>query len=83
MDNNLSGLSPDEFTNLQFIKARVIEYWNGMSVCDDAGGTSWDVLDEIRNDVTELLACGGPDDLRLAERKTAMAEFLRQNGSSE
>lgn len=82
MVNNHFAEMPPEDSNLNTRKRRLVDYWNGLSVCDDSGGTSWDVLDDLRMQVTEFIDRGSPGDLRQAERLTAKAEFLRQSGSS-
>ena len=81
VNHHFTEMPPAEVANLDSRRRRLVDYWNAWSVCDDSGGTSWDVLDEIRMQVTEFLARGQPGDLRQAERQTAKAEFLRQSGS--
>ena len=77
---HFNRLPPVVAVNLDARRSRIVDYWNALSVCDDSGGTSWDVLDDIRTKVTELLSTGQPDDLTKAERLTGKAEFLRRGG---
>jgi hypothetical protein len=72
-----TGLSLVDRTNLEEAKRQIVDYWNSLSVCEDTGGTSWDVLDEIRSQVTEAISRGTLHDIRWAMRLTAKAEFLR------
>ena len=62
-------------------KAYLAEFWNLIRACDDPGGTSWDVLEPIEQEVTGLLWRGRAEDIRLASRLTAKAEYLWRGGS--
>ena len=61
-------------------KSCLAEFWNKIRVCDDPGETSWDVLEPIEREVTELLYRGTAEDLRLASRLTAKAKFFWHGG---
>jgi hypothetical protein len=61
---------------------RIVDFWNQLRCCESAGGTSWDVLEFIEREVTELLEQRSRDDIVLAERLTAKAAYLYQHGSN-
>jgi hypothetical protein len=57
----------------------LIRWWQEISRSGDAGATTWEVLDRLRDRVTECLyMC--PPDLCLAESFTAQALFLIECG---
>lgn len=70
-------LSLDE-ARLREWRTRLVEYWSALWDCDDSGGTTWDVLEEIGQQVTGLLERGEPDDICRALELTARAECLRR-----
>ena len=55
----------------------LVDWWQEVSRSGDAGATTWEVLDRLRDRVTECLyMC--PPDLCLAESFTAQALFLME-----
>jgi hypothetical protein len=74
--------SSDDFGEYEDRKRDIAQYWNDLSFVDDSGGTTWDVLDAIRTEVTELLADGSRDAVIAATRLTARVEYLRRHGES-
>lgn len=64
------------------VRNEIVMYWNQLSYEDDSGGTTWDVLDDLRMRVTDLLAEGSHDALKMASRLTALAEYRRRYGES-
>jgi len=76
MRDHVSGLSPggpdDYYTRLW----NVIEFWNHVKLHrEDAGGTSWGVLEDLDEKVGKCLA-SRPVRLRQAEAITAKAALL-------
>jgi hypothetical protein len=70
--NDLSpGRPPDYEERLQ----QVIDFWNAFSCLEDAGETTWGVLEEIQSAVSECLA-RDPVDLERVESLTANAALL-------
>lgn len=76
---HFEGMSPRSACAIQMNKA-LAEFWNRIRVCEDPGGTSWDVLEPIEQEVTELLWRGTVEDIRRASRLTAKAEYLWRGG---
>jgi len=66
--NALSPPSVDVPGRVQALK----EFWTELSMSGDAGCTTWDVLDSLRDRVTMCLMLNSPDVL-LAEGLTAEA----------
>jgi hypothetical protein len=77
------GLSPEFDAELVSRKRRLVDYWNAQSVSDESGGTTWDVLESLRTQVTDLLASGTPNDILKADRLTAKAEWYRWFSTGE
>jgi hypothetical protein len=75
-------LSPGKPHGLDAIRTQVIEYWIAVEQCDDPGGTTWDVLEDYKNRVTECLYRGIPEDIREASRLTAEFEWHRCGGGT-
>jgi hypothetical protein len=70
--NDLSpGGLPDQQQRLQ----GVIAFWNALSCREDAGETTWGVLEELQTQVAECLSAEPPD-LAKAESLTAQAALL-------
>jgi hypothetical protein len=70
--NDLSPSGPpDEQQRLQGI----IAFWNALSCREDAGETTWGVLEELQAQVAECL-CQEPANLKEAESLTAQAALL-------
>jgi hypothetical protein len=66
-----SGDPPDREHRLQ----QVIDFWNGLSCREDAGETTWGVLEDLQAEVSDCLS-REPVDLNLAESLTAYAALL-------
>lgn len=67
-------LLPDQCSeNSEARIRRIVEFWSALRICGDPGATTWDVLDEIEQQVTQALANG---DLDLADRLSARAWCL-------
>ena len=50
----------------------LVDWWTQLETCGDCGSTSWEVLDPIRDRVTECLGVGPPA-IDQAEHLTALA----------
>ena len=57
---------------------RIIRWWMDLEMCGDAGGTTWEVLDPLRDRVTEYLSF---DNIPMADSLTAKALLLVQGGN--
>jgi hypothetical protein len=68
-------LSPAFSTKQRDRRQRIIDWWTALEMSGDAGATDWEVLDDLRDCVTQYL---GFDPLGLdeAERATAKAMIL-------
>jgi hypothetical protein len=82
MSTHLRKLSPEE-ERVRVYRTRIVEYWKALWHCEDSGGTTWDVLEELSQQVTECLARGSPQDVLRALELTARAECLRSAGGQE
>jgi hypothetical protein len=51
----------------------IVDIWCAIESGESSGATTWDVIEELRIRVTDLLASGSTDNVRLAERLTAEA----------
>lgn len=82
--SHFNELSPEEPQDRDARLASIVEYWTGIWECEDSGGTTWDVLEELERQVTDCLARhraeGRRSYLEAAEWLTAKAEFLRAGG---
>ena len=56
----------------------IIEFWQALDDDGDAGATTWEVLDRLRDKVTTALL-RRPPDICLAESLTAKAAILLTN----
>jgi len=72
-------LSLDD-ARLDELRPQIAEYWSQLWDCENSGGTTWDVLEEIGQQVTECLERGFPEEVFRALELTAKAEFLRRAG---
>lgn len=73
--------SPDlEASCVSAKKKAIVDFWNVLSCIDDSGGTTWDVLDNLRDQVTALLLVGTPDAISKANRLTSEAMYLLVGG---
>ena len=70
-NNPSPGGPPDYEHRVQ----QVIDFWNGLSCCGDAGETTWGVLEELQAQVSDCLS-QDPVDLNRAECLTAYAALL-------
>lgn len=77
---HFTELSPEELQSITDARQRLVAYWNALSICEESGGTSWGVLEDYRQRVTDCLAADTPEAVSQAERLTAEAEYLRQCG---
>ena len=77
---HFEGMPPRSACAIRLDKA-LAEFGNQIRVCEDPGGTSWDVLEPIEQEVTELLWRGKAEDIQFASRLTAKAEYLWRGGS--
>jgi hypothetical protein len=75
MSGHFSGLSPGVPGDAQQRLQWVIDFWNGLSCCDDAGETTPGVLEDLQAQVSNCL-CSEPVDLERAESITAQAALL-------
>jgi hypothetical protein len=75
MKLHFDGLSPDDPSDPKNRLQEVINFWNGFGCRQDAGETTWGILEEIQIQVTECLRQQSPD-LEEAERLTAKAALL-------
>ncbi|MCA9028905.1 MAG: hypothetical protein KDA86_27125 [Planctomycetaceae bacterium] len=72
---------PADDQNLTIRISRLVDFWNALSCCENAGGTSWDVLEFSERQVTEKLERRTPQDIVSAERLTAKAVYLYRFGT--
>ena len=70
-----TGLSPVEPNPMKDRIRQIVEVWNELDCCGQAGATTWGVLEELRLEVTECLYRAPPDVSR-AESLTAYAFLL-------
>ncbi len=75
MAGHFSGLSPGVPSDAQQRLQWVIDFWNGLSCCDDAGETTWGVLEDLQAQVSNCLL-GDPVNLQSVETLTAKAALL-------
>jgi hypothetical protein len=75
MVGHFSGLSPGVPGDAQQRLQWVIAFWNGLSCCEDAGETTWGVLEDLQAQVSNCLR-GDSVDLECAESLTAKAAML-------
>jgi hypothetical protein len=68
-------LSPEEPTEYDRKHRLIIEFWTALYDEGDAGATTWEALDRLRDRVTTALR-KRPPDIRLAESLTARAGLL-------
>jgi len=59
----------------------VSDWWSQLDVCGEPGATTWEVLETLRQQVTDCLS-KDPPDIDEAESLTAIAQ-LRMTGQSE
>jgi len=73
MATRFDGLSPDEPSEDEQQRIqKITEFWNQLGFVEDAGGTTWGVLEALRTKVTDCLARRRRD-LLTAEALTAEA----------
>lgn len=70
-----SGLSSDSPQKPDATIQAIIEFWNGLRICDESIATTWEVLGSLESRVTECLY-RKPPDIDLAESLTAKAALL-------
>jgi hypothetical protein len=75
MKNDKSELLSAEPTDVQRRMRSIIDFWTALYQDGDAGATTWEVLDRLRDRVTTALHARPPD-IRLAESLTARAASL-------
>lgn len=74
---DLPELLPAAPLDLTGRRQLVIQFWTDLEMSGDAGGTTWEVLDGLRDRVTACLAVRPPG-IEHAERLTAQAMLLLQ-----
>ncbi len=67
-----SGLPPDDVSAVEPRIRRIVDFWNELDCSGESGATTWEVLEELRLEVTECLS-RDPPDIDLAESLTARA----------
>ena len=82
MRDHAIQMPPSDSSNLDSRRRRLSVFWRQFSESDDLGGTSGEVLGEIRVQVDEFMARGQPADLRQAERLTSKAVYILKFGAS-
>ena len=65
-------LPPDDDPRIE----RIVAFWNRLRLSDDAGRTSWQVLESLEREVTDCLTRRTPSDIERAESLTALAALL-------
>jgi hypothetical protein len=70
-----NDLSPSGPSDKQQRLQSIITFWNALSCREDAGETTWGVLEGLQAQVTECLS-REPPDLKEAESLTAKAALL-------
>jgi hypothetical protein len=70
-----NGLSPGGPPDRQERLQNVITFWNALSCPEDAGETTWGVLEGLQAQVVESLS-REPPDIEQAESLTAQAALL-------
>lgn len=75
MNNDKSELLSAEPTDVQRRMKSLIDFWTALYEDGDAGATTWEVLDRLRDKVTSALHARPPDISR-AESLTARAASL-------
>ncbi len=68
-------LLPDELTQPERQSRLMIEFWTALDNEGDAGATTWEALDRLRDRVTTALR-KRPPDISLADSLTAKAALL-------
>jgi hypothetical protein len=53
----------------------IVDIWCAIESSESSGATTWDVIEDLKIRVTDALASGSPDHIRLAERLTAEALY--------
>ena len=69
---SLSDAELDLATRRQLI----VDIWCALDASEVSGATTWDVIENLRIRVTDALASGSENDIRVAERLTAEAMYL-------
>lgn len=69
------GLLPDEPEEFERRRRLICEFWTALYIDGDAGSTTWEALDRLRDRVTTALR-KRPPRLCLAESLTAKAALL-------
>jgi len=75
MKNMVTGLSPARDDSLVHRRQVIVDWWVALEMSGDAGETTWEVLDPLRDIVTACLALDPPD-IGRAESATAHALCL-------
>ena len=73
MKAQLAESLPGGELDLAIRRRLIVDTWAAIEARESSGATTWDVLDELKLRVTDLLAAGRESDIRLAERLTAEA----------
>ena len=70
------GLSPSTLPRGQDLRTRrLVEFWNGLRVCEELGGTSWEELEPLERQTADCLS-RDPPDFGGADSATAKAFLL-------
>jgi hypothetical protein len=73
--NRFSSLSPGCPSKIDGWLHHVIEFWNSLSCLDSPGETTWEVLEVLKNQVSDCL-CRHPINRQRVESLTAKAALL-------
>jgi hypothetical protein len=73
MNGHFAESPPDAELDLAERARLIAEIWKQIEDNDSSGATTRDVIEEMKQRVTDCLASGTPDDIRRAEQLTAEA----------
>lgn len=69
-------LPSGDYGDFELQRRRIRDVWCQIEACDSPGGTTWEVLENIRKQVMQLLGGKSLDECRKADRLTSHAAFL-------
>ena len=70
-----TGMSPEDPRHRSVRIRGMVDFWSDFDVCGEAGATTLEVIEALRQDVTECLS-RNPPDVEKAESLTARALLL-------